>query len=168
MPIGRLTARVARAKRPTPNRVGNPSDTPHSLFLSRSRGGGSKLVEEAAPAGAPPATATRTRGGGSPFSSFPSAPFSPAAGGLCRARAGNAPRQWTAARPSAPEGGLSLSAVVEASSSTARVLRLVLRLPDTHRDREERARPETAAHYSGEPEASPVSSFFSPFPLFSF
>jgi hypothetical protein len=54
--------------------------------------------------------------------------------------------------------------VVEASSSTARVLRLVLRLPDTHRDREERARPETAAHYSGEPEASPVS-FFSPFSL---
>jgi hypothetical protein len=73
MPIGRLTALVARAKRPTPDRVGNPSDTPYSLFLSRSRGGGSELAVEAAPTGAPPATATRTRGGGSPFSSsFPS------------------------------------------------------------------------------------------------
>jgi hypothetical protein len=34
-----------------------------------------------------------------------------------------------------------------------------------HRDREERARLEMAAHYSGEPEASPVS-FFSPFSLY--
>jgi hypothetical protein len=53
----------------------------------------------------------------------------------------------------APKGVLSLSTVVEASPSTACVLRPVLRLPDMHWDREERARPETAAHFSGEPEA---------------
>jgi hypothetical protein len=180
MEIGRLSARFARtkpARRPRPKTLATVSPpTRYSLWLALWR-----LEKAEHPAGrsgggrASPATATRAaaavrsrrrrcpspslflyraRGGG--WSELP------AASGLCGACAGDAPRQWTAARPSAPEGGLSLSAVMEASSSTARVLRLVLRLTDTHRDREERARPETAAHYSGEPEASPVR-FYSPF-----
>jgi hypothetical protein len=40
------------------------------------------------------------------------------------------------------------------------VLRPVLRLADTHWDQEERAWPKTAAHFSGEPEASTVSVLF--------
>jgi hypothetical protein len=137
------------------------------------RGGGCEEPEPRRPSRRRPTTddggSSRRRGGAHPSPSLflyraRGGGWSelPAASGLCGACTGDAPQQWTAARPSAPEGGLSLSAVVEASSSTARVLRPVLWLTDTHRDREERARPEMAAHYSGEPEASPVR-FYSPF-----
>jgi hypothetical protein len=43
------------------------------------------------------------------------------------------------------------------------VLRPVLRLADMHWDREERVRPETAAHFSGEPEALSGEFFLFPF-----
>jgi hypothetical protein len=64
----------------------------------------------------------------------------------------------------APEGVLSLLVVAEASPSTARVLRPVLRLPDTYWNREER-RGHAVAHFAGELKASTGEFSFSRCPL---